>query len=67
MADEEHESGSTRVSEVPMPPAQAIGDDPQFVHPFPPRGGFLGIGDLREFAQVGRGAHVLGRFLLWAS
>lgn len=30
-ADGEHESGSTRLSEVPMPSVQEIGDDPQFV------------------------------------
>lgn len=30
-ADGEHESGSTRLSEVPIPSVQEISDDPQFV------------------------------------
>jgi hypothetical protein len=30
-ADEGHESGSTRLSEVPMPTAREIDGDPQFV------------------------------------
>lgn len=30
-ADAEHESGATRLSEVPMPGVQEIGRDPQFV------------------------------------
>lgn len=30
-ADREHESGSTRLSEAPVPSAEEIGGDPQFV------------------------------------